>query len=70
MVAATTPSGPAFRRHIARGDCPSRGRQGPPNAGLLNSDRGKIRSRRVTRVAAQQQLALAIENAGEMALLP
>ncbi|MCX4583747.1 30S ribosomal protein S18 [Streptomyces sp. NBC_01481] len=36
------------------------------------SDRGKIRSRRVTRVSAQQQrqLALAIKNAREMALLP
>ncbi|MEU9086967.1 30S ribosomal protein S18 [Streptomyces sp. NPDC048357] len=36
------------------------------------SDRGKIRSRRVTRVSARQQrrLAAAIENAREMALLP
>lgn len=36
------------------------------------SDRGKIRSRRVTRVTAQQQrqLAHAIKNAREMALLP
>ncbi|QNP71047.1 30S ribosomal protein S18 [Streptomyces roseirectus] len=36
------------------------------------SDRGKIRSRRVTRVTAQQQRALsrAIKNAREMALLP
>jgi len=36
------------------------------------SDRGKIRSRRVTRVTAQQQrqLASAIKNAREMALLP
>ncbi|WP_431038797.1 30S ribosomal protein S18 [Streptomyces sp. P6-2-1] len=36
------------------------------------SDRGKIRSRRVTRVSAQQQrqLATAIKNAREMALLP
>ncbi|MGI5377200.1 30S ribosomal protein S18 [Streptomyces sp. CA-251387] len=36
------------------------------------SDRGKIRSRRVTRVTAQQQrqLAKAIKNAREMALLP
>ncbi|MDC0773816.1 30S ribosomal protein S18 [Streptomyces sp. HD] len=36
------------------------------------SDRGKIRSRRVTRVTAQQQrqLANAIKNAREMALLP
>ncbi|MFV0128522.1 30S ribosomal protein S18 [Streptomyces sp. HMX112] len=36
------------------------------------SDRGKIRSRRVTRVSAQQQRALAraIKNAREMALLP
>ncbi|MCX4907745.1 30S ribosomal protein S18 [Streptomyces sp. NBC_00878] len=36
------------------------------------SDRGKIRSRRVTRVSAQQQrlLACAIKNAREMALLP
>ncbi|MFK0256238.1 30S ribosomal protein S18 [Streptomyces sp. NPDC090445] len=36
------------------------------------SDRGKIRSRRVTRVTAQQQrqLAAAIKNAREMALLP
>jgi small subunit ribosomal protein S18 len=36
------------------------------------SDRGKIRSRRVTRVSAQQQrqLAKAIKNAREMALLP
>ncbi|MDJ0465353.1 30S ribosomal protein S18 [Streptomyces sp. H27-C3] len=36
------------------------------------SDRGKIRSRRVTRVGAQQQrrLARAIKNAREMALLP
>lgn len=36
------------------------------------SDRGKIRSRRVTRVSAQQQrqLAPAIKNAREMALLP
>ncbi|MGA5327958.1 30S ribosomal protein S18 [Streptomyces griseoincarnatus] len=36
------------------------------------SDRGKIRSRRVTRVAAQQQrqIATAVKNAREMALLP
>ncbi|WP_432182293.1 30S ribosomal protein S18 [Streptomyces sp. NBC_00063] len=36
------------------------------------SDRGKIRSRRVTRVTAQQQrqIASAIKNAREMALLP
>ncbi|MEU1402725.1 30S ribosomal protein S18 [Streptomyces sp. NPDC005728] len=36
------------------------------------SDRDKIRSRRVTRVTAQQQrlLARAIKNAREMALLP
>ncbi|NJP46776.1 30S ribosomal protein S18 [Actinacidiphila epipremni] len=36
------------------------------------SDRGKIRSRRVTRVTAQQQrrIARAIKNAREMALLP
>ncbi|MDQ0762883.1 30S ribosomal protein S18 [Streptomyces canus] len=36
------------------------------------SDRGKIRSRRVTRVSAQQQrlLVRAIKNAREMALLP
>jgi len=36
------------------------------------SDRGKIRSRRVTRVTAQQQrlLGRAIKNAREMALLP
>ncbi|MFF1651062.1 30S ribosomal protein S18 [Streptomyces sp. NPDC058240] len=36
------------------------------------SDRGKIRSRRVTGVGAQQQrrLARAIRNAREMALLP
>ncbi|MEU3712138.1 30S ribosomal protein S18 [Streptomyces catenulae] len=36
------------------------------------SDRGKIRSRRITRVTAQQQrqLARAIKNAREMALLP
>ncbi|MET7715961.1 30S ribosomal protein S18 [Streptomyces sp. NPDC005407] len=36
------------------------------------SDRGKIRSRRVTRVSAQQQrlLARAIKNAREVALLP
>ena len=36
------------------------------------SDRGKIRSRRVTRVTVQQQrqLARAIKNAREMALLP
>ncbi|MFE9725676.1 30S ribosomal protein S18 [Streptomyces sp. NPDC005794] len=36
------------------------------------SDRGKIRSRRVTRVSAQQQrqVAAAIKNAREMALLP
>ncbi|MEV6317321.1 30S ribosomal protein S18 [Streptomyces sp. NPDC051776] len=36
------------------------------------SDRGKIRSRRVTRVTTQQQrqLARAIKNAREMALLP
>ncbi|ELS55242.1 30S ribosomal protein S18 [Streptomyces viridochromogenes] len=36
------------------------------------SDRGKIRSRRVTRVTVQQQrrLATAIKNAREMALLP
>ncbi|UNS95895.1 30S ribosomal protein S18 [Streptomyces tubbatahanensis] len=36
------------------------------------SDRGKIRSRRVTRVSRQQQrlLATAIKNAREMALLP
>ena len=36
------------------------------------SDRGKIRSRRVTRVTAQQhrQIATAIKSAREMALLP
>ncbi|GGL89132.1 30S ribosomal protein S18 2 [Streptomyces fumigatiscleroticus] len=36
------------------------------------SDRGKIRSRRVTRVTAQQQrrLARAVRTAREMALLP
>ncbi|MEU4658059.1 30S ribosomal protein S18 [Streptomyces sp. NPDC023723] len=36
------------------------------------SDRGRIRSRRVTRVTSQQQrqLAAAIKNAREMALLP
>jgi small subunit ribosomal protein S18 len=36
------------------------------------SDRGKIRSRRVTRVTAQQQpqIAAAIKNAREMTLLP
>ncbi|MGW6404046.1 30S ribosomal protein S18 [Streptomyces sp. NPDC055134] len=36
------------------------------------SDRGKIRSRRVTRVSARQQrrLTAAIKNAREMALLP
>ncbi|MFD7256508.1 30S ribosomal protein S18 [Streptomyces sp. NPDC059874] len=36
------------------------------------SDRGKIRSRRVTRVSARQQRlpAAAIKNAREMALLP
>ncbi|WP_329454011.1 30S ribosomal protein S18 [Streptomyces sp. NBC_01497] len=36
------------------------------------SDRGKIRSRRVTRVTRQQQrrLASAIKNAREMSLLP
>ncbi|GGR43897.1 30S ribosomal protein S18 [Streptomyces syringium] len=36
------------------------------------SDRGKIRSRRVSRVTAQQQrqLSRAIKNAREMALLP
>ncbi|MCF3960669.1 30S ribosomal protein S18 [Streptomyces fuscigenes] len=36
------------------------------------SDRGKIRSRRVTRVTRQQQrrLARAVKNAREMALLP
>ncbi|MEU6592687.1 30S ribosomal protein S18 [Streptomyces sp. NPDC046881] len=36
------------------------------------SDRGRIRSRRVTRVTARQQrlLARAVKNAREMALLP
>ncbi len=36
------------------------------------SDRGKIRSRRVTRLTPQQQrdMAIAIKNAREMALLP
>ncbi|MEU0101452.1 30S ribosomal protein S18 [Streptomyces sp. NPDC006267] len=36
------------------------------------SDRGKIRSRRVTRISAQQQrqMSAAIKNAREMALLP
>ncbi|MFE9909647.1 30S ribosomal protein S18 [Streptomyces clavifer] len=36
------------------------------------SDRGKIRSRRVTRISAQQQrqIAAAIKNTREMALLP
>ncbi|MFJ6608835.1 30S ribosomal protein S18 [Streptomyces sp. NPDC091289] len=36
------------------------------------SDRGKIRSRRVSRISAQQQrrVAAAIKNAREMALLP
>ncbi|MFF8788546.1 30S ribosomal protein S18 [Streptomyces sp. NPDC015125] len=36
------------------------------------SDRGKVRSRRITRVSAQQQrlLSRAIKNAREMALLP
>ncbi|THA35489.1 30S ribosomal protein S18 [Streptomyces sp. A1277] len=45
------------------------------DTGLLRrfiSDRGKIRSRRVSRVTRQQQrrLAAAIKNAREMALLP
>ncbi|MFD9422850.1 MULTISPECIES: 30S ribosomal protein S18 [unclassified Streptomyces] len=45
------------------------------DTGLLRkfvSDRGKIRSRRVTRISAQQQrqVAAAIKNAREMALLP
>ncbi|MEV8126805.1 30S ribosomal protein S18 [Streptomyces sp. NPDC085944] len=45
------------------------------DTGLLRksiSDRGKIRSRRVTRVTSRQQrqLAAAIKNAREMALLP
>ncbi len=45
------------------------------DTGLLRkfiSDRGKIRARRVTGVSAQQQrqLAKAIKNAREMALLP
>ncbi|MFI5797297.1 30S ribosomal protein S18 [Streptomyces sp. NPDC051677] len=36
------------------------------------SDRGKIRSRRITRITAQQQrqLSRAVKNAREMALLP
>ncbi|MFV5998326.1 30S ribosomal protein S18 [Streptomyces sp. NPDC056231] len=36
------------------------------------SDRGKIRNRRITRVTARQQraLAAAVKNAREMALLP
>ncbi|MBO1332761.1 30S ribosomal protein S18 [Streptomyces sp. VRA16 Mangrove soil] len=36
------------------------------------SDRGKIRSRRITRVGRRQQrqIAAAVENAREMALLP
>ncbi|MFJ4839871.1 30S ribosomal protein S18 [Streptomyces sp. NPDC088746] len=36
------------------------------------SDRGKIRSRRVSRITAQQQrrVAAAVKNAREMALLP
>ncbi|MFJ3705640.1 MULTISPECIES: 30S ribosomal protein S18 [Streptomyces] len=36
------------------------------------SDRGKIRSRRITRITAQQQrqVATAVKNAREMALLP
>ncbi|GAA5062449.1 30S ribosomal protein S18 [Streptomyces similanensis] len=36
------------------------------------SDRGKIRSRRVTRISRQQQrrIATAVKNAREMALLP
>lgn len=36
------------------------------------SDRGKVRSRRVTRVTARQQrlIARAVKNAREMALLP
>ncbi|MFE4455655.1 30S ribosomal protein S18 [Streptomyces sp. NPDC056796] len=36
------------------------------------SDRGKIRSRRVTRITARQQrqVAAAVKNAREMALLP
>lgn len=45
------------------------------DTGLLRkfiSDRGKIRSRRVTRISAQQQrqVSTAIKNAREMALLP
>uniref|UniRef100_A0AAU2K0H3 Small ribosomal subunit protein bS18 n=1 Tax=Streptomyces sp. NBC_00049 TaxID=2903617 RepID=A0AAU2K0H3_9ACTN len=45
------------------------------DTGLLRtfvSDRGKIRSRRITRVGARQQrlLAAAVKNAREMALLP
>jgi len=45
------------------------------DTGLLRkfvSDRGKIRSRRVTHVTARQQRALAraVKNAREMALLP
>lgn len=45
------------------------------DTGLLQtflSDRGKIRSRRVTRITAQQQrlVSRAVKNAREMALLP
>ncbi|MEU5699107.1 30S ribosomal protein S18 [Streptomyces aurantiacus] len=52
---------------------PARLRHPPGGLTLLwLSDRGKIRSRRVTRVSAQQQRlpARAIKNAREMALLP
>ncbi|GAA2936967.1 30S ribosomal protein S18 [Streptomyces thioluteus] len=72
------------RRHTPR--TPSRPRRNPLDAAGITyidykdtdllrkflSDRGKIRGRRVTRVTAQQQrqLAAAIKNAREMALLP
>ncbi|MGW0392670.1 30S ribosomal protein S18 [Streptomyces sp. NPDC003042] len=76
----------ARRQTPLRGAKPAKSRPNPLDAAKIThidykdtdllrkfiSDRGKIRSRRVTRVSAQQQrrLAAAIKNAREMALLP
>ncbi|WP_408022583.1 30S ribosomal protein S18 [Streptacidiphilus albus] len=69
----SNPASERKRHHPWRG--PPRPARPAGRATLLRpfiSDRGKIRSRRVTRLTVQQQctVARAIKNAREMALLP
>ncbi|MEU8893983.1 30S ribosomal protein S18 [Streptomyces sp. NPDC048442] len=67
------PTKPRVLRPNRRG-VPARGRlvAGPTTRRKSLSDRAKIRSRRFTRATAQQQrqIAAAIKNARELALLP